>query len=143
MKKYLWIIGTTLFLIVCILNGCLGPEGGITVENPFEGITFDSSVVELVNASLGFIKEKNVVQKAEVKYLFHNVADRYIEVKVIVEFYDKNDNLLITEGPKHISLPKGYRETTPYSPANIISYSGDKVSEVDHVRIIAEEELNP
>jgi hypothetical protein len=100
-------------------------------------------VVELVNASLDLHEDKNVITKVDVKYLFRNIAGRAVEVSVIVEFYDKNDNLLVTEGPKHISLPKGYRETTPYSPANIISYSGNKVSEVDHVRIIAEEELKP
>ena len=142
MKKYPLLIGTILFLILSVLNGCLGPEG-TTVENPFKGITFESSVVELINASLDVIKENNVIRKVEVRYLFRNIAGRSVEVSVMVEFYDKNNNLLITRGPKHIEIPKGYAETLPYSPANIITYSGDKVSEVDHVRIIATEEINP
>jgi len=137
MKKDPWIIGTILFLMVGVLSGCVFP-GGVTVKNNFEGITFESSVVELVNASLDFHENKNVITKVDVKYLFRNIAGRAVEVSVIVEFYDKNDNLLVTRGPKYINLPKDYVETV-YSPANIISCSGEKVSEVDHVRIIAEE----
>jgi hypothetical protein len=141
MKKGPWIIGTILFLMGSVLGGCVF-QGGVTVKNNFEGITFESSVVELVNASLDFHEDKNVITKVDVKYLFRNIAGRAVEVSVMVEFYDKNDSLLVTRGPKYINLPKDYVETV-YSPANIISYSGEKVSEVDHVRIIAEEKLNP
>lgn len=141
MKKGPWIIGAILFLMGGVLSGCVF-QGGVTVKNNFEGITFESSVVELVNASLDFREDRNVITKVDVKYLFRNIAGRAVEVSVIVEFYDKNDNLLVTRGPKYINLPKDYVETV-YSPANIISYSGEKVSEVDHVRIIAEEKLNP
>ena len=141
MKKGPWIIGTILFLMGSVLSGCVF-QGGVTVNNNFEGITFESGVVELVNASLDFHEDNNVITKVDVKYLFRNIVGRAVEVSVIVEFYDKNDNLLVTRGPKYINLPKDYVETV-YSPANIISYSGEKVSEVDHVRIIAEEKLNP
>ena len=137
MKKDPWLIGTILFLSGGILSGCVFQEG-VTVKNNFEGITFESNIVELVNASLDFHEDKNVITKVDVKYLFHNIAGKNVEVTVIVEFYDKNDNLLVTRGPKYIILPKDYVETV-YSPANIISYSGEKVSEVDHARIIAKE----
>ena len=137
MKKGPWLIGAILFLMGGVLSGCVFPEG-VTVKNNFEGITFESSIVELVNASLDFHEDKNVITKVDVKYLFHNIAGKNVEVTVIVEFYDKNDNLLVTRGPKYINLPKDYVETV-YSPANIISYSGEKVSEVDHARIIAKE----
>lgn len=137
MKKGPWIIGTILFLMLGVLNGCVF-QGGVTVKNNFAGITFESSVVELVNASLDFHEDKNVITKVDVKYLFRNIAGRAVEVSVIVEFYDKNNNLLAIGGPKWISLAKGYTEQG-IGPANIISYSGEKVSEVDHVRIIAKE----
>jgi hypothetical protein len=137
MKKELLLIVSVLLLIICSISGCFGPEG-TKVENPFEGITFESKIVELVNASLVLHKDRNVITKANVKYLFHNIAGKTVDVKVIVEFYDINNYLLATRGPKYISIPKDYTETV-YSPANVISYKGEKVSEVNHVRIIAEE----
>ena len=136
MNKYLKPISIIIVLTVSVLSGCNTQEA--TGIDKFKGIRFESSIVELVNASLDFLQEKNVIRKADVKYLFHNIAGRDVRVSVIVEFYDKNENLLVTGGPKYISIPKGYFETV-YSPANIISYSGENVSKVDHVRLIAEE----
>lgn len=140
MKKSLWLIGVIIFLMITVLSGCLfGEQEAATVQNNFEGITFESSVFELVDASLDFYEKRNVVTRVDVKYLFRNIAGRAVyDVKVTVEFYDKNNNLLAVGGPKFISLAKGYTEQG-IGLANIISYSGEKVSEVDHVSIIAEE----
>jgi len=138
MKKSLLFIGTIIFLMTAILSGCNEKEA-IKIQNNFEGITFESSVFELVDASLEFYEKQNVITRVDVKYLFRNIAGRAVyDVRVTVEFYDKNNNLLTIGGPKYISLAKGYTEQG-IGLANIISYSGEKVSEVDHVKIIAEE----
>ena len=72
MNKYLWSISIIILLTVSVLSGCNTQEA--TEIDKFEGIRFESTIVELVNASLDLLKEKNVIRKADVKYLFHNIA---------------------------------------------------------------------
>ena len=61
-------------------------------------------------------------------------------LKKTVEFYDEYDNLIAIGGPKYIiGLPEDYTEHA-YSPANVISYDGENVEMIDHVKIIALEE---
>lgn len=138
MKKVLWFIGIITVLIATCLSGCQ-QKGTTTDSNTFKNITLDSDVVELVYSKLDFSKdEQGHILNVEVRYLFRNIANRDIGIKVFVEFYDKGDNLLATEGPKEINLPKGWIEQG-VAPANIITYTGENVAEVDHVKIIAEE----
>lgn len=135
MKNHLMLIGIIILLIVTTLSGCQEQEA-IRVQNKFEGITLESNIFELDNASLEFHRDKqNNIIKIDVKYLFHNIAGRDVTAVVTVEFYDKNDNLLAIGGPNKISLPIGYVELVVL-PANLISYNGEYVSEVDHVKII-------
>ncbi len=136
MKNHLILMGIIILLIVTTLSGCQEQEA-IRVQNKFEGITLESNIFELDNASLEFHRdEQNNIIKIDVKYLFHNIAGRDVTAIVTVEFYDKNDNLLAIGGPNKISLPIGYVEPVVL-PANLISYNGEYVSEVDHVKIIA------
>lgn len=137
MKKKFFLIGTLILFIVILLSGCQ-EQKATTTENNFEKIELESNVVELVDASLEFKEANNVILKVDVKYLFHNIAGRQITVTVNVEFYDKSNNLLSTGGPKYISLPKDYVETSILG-ANIISLSGEKAAYVDHVEIVASE----
>jgi len=104
-------------------------------------ISFKSDILEPVNASLGFITNENLAIQAEVKYLFHNIAGKDVISSIQAEFYDINNNLLAIKGPKLISLPEGYTETS-FTPANIILYDGEFVSEIDHVKIIVSEIKN-
>ena len=137
MNKRLLLVTIMIFFVTIFFCGCQEQEA-ITSQNSFKGITFESSVAELVNASLDIHEENNILTRVDVKYLFHNIADKDLEIYVTVEYYNKDDNLLATEGPKIISLPEGYTEQV-ILPANIISYSGEKVSEVEYVKIIAKE----
>ena len=135
MIKKFWPIGVILLLIVCLFSGCQEQEA--TSTNSFENVEFESDVFELINGSLEFVEINNVIIRAEAKYMFRNIAGRDVkDVNVFAEFYDKDDNLVYTGGPKNFSLLKDYTETGS-SPANVISYNGDRVREVDHVRILA------
>lgn len=138
MKKVLWIIVTIILFITVFFCGCQ-EEKTPNNQNLFENITLQSNVVELSDASLNFISDNDVVYRVDVKYLFHNIAGRDITIKVYVEFFDKENNLINTSQPKYISLLTNYTEQD-ISPANIISYSKERVTDVDHIKIIAEEE---
>jgi hypothetical protein len=137
-KNLLFVV---IIIIILLFSGCFEQEEP-TSQNPFEGITLESSVAELVNASLDFHRDGTELLRVEVKYLFHNIADRNIELEVKVEFYDEIDNLLYTSETKEIDLPEGYTEAG-FGPANTITYDGDKVADVDHVKIIATEKEYP
>jgi hypothetical protein len=138
MKKNIFMIGCVLYIALVALSGC--QEQGSTTDESFEGIYLESSVVELAYATLEFHTiydfeyEKDIVEKVEVKYLFHNIADRDVNITVTVEFYDKDKNLLGSEAQQKTSnLFKDYTE----SMVNIVSYNGERITEVDHVKIIA------
>ena len=137
MNKRLLLVILMIFLVTIFFCGCQEQEA-ITSHNSFEGITFESSVAELVDASLDVHEENNILTRVDVKYLFRNIAGKDLELYVTVEYYDKGNNLLATGGPKIIILPEGYTEQV-ILPANIISYSGEKVSEVEYVKIIAKD----
>jgi len=99
----------------------------------------ESDVVELVYSEVNYNKDDyGVILGIEVQYRFRNIADRTIDINVYAEFYDKDDNLLTREGPKEITIPEGWTEQGT-SPANIISYSGEKSSSVDYIEIVVEE----
>ena len=136
-KKGLLIINLIILFII-LLSGCQ-EQKATTTGKKFENITLESDVVELVDASLKFNEDNNVKLRVDVEYLFCNIAGREITITITVEFYDKNNKLLSTEGPKYITLLKDYTETSILG-ANIISYSGENASEVDHVKIIAVEQ---
>jgi len=133
MKKNLLVLGFLIILIISIFNGCQEQKA---VETSYlEGIQFESELVELIHSKVIKRTEGEKVLNIDVEYLFKNIADRDINLKVFVEFYDKNNELLYTGGPKYINLLNGWAEQG-VSPTNIISYSGKQVGKVDHVKII-------
>ena len=142
----LLIIISCVISTVAMLMGCTSIDPN--TEDNFENISLESSVVELANASLIIHEDKDytedlepimVIQKVDVEYLFKNIAGRTINVTVNVEFYDIDNNLLYVGGPKIIhNLLKDYTERTK-TEANIISYSGSNVADVDHAKIIVVE----
>ena len=139
MRKELFALGFSIIMIVGFFSGC--QESQIETVS-FKGITLVSDIVELVNASLNYHYDKyNEVDNVEVQYLFHNIAERDIAVKVTIELYDENDNLITIMGPKHIRLPDDYTEYG-FSPGiNIMSYDGDNAHMVDHVTITVVEKI--
>jgi hypothetical protein len=143
MKKL--VVISCLVSISFLFAGCV-TQNSDTTEEPFKNISLESNVVELAYANItthtndDFNEDLEpilVVEKVDVNYLFHNIAGRSVSVSVKVEYYDKNNNLLYTGGPRTINnLPKDYTETNIAGP-NTISYDGAHVADVDHVKIIA------
>jgi hypothetical protein len=137
MNKYPCLIGISLILISIFLSGC--QQQGASTDETLDNIFLDSDIVELVYSKMNFNKnEKDVILGIEVQYKFRNIANRNIDINVFAEFYDKEDNLLSREGPKEISISKGWTEQG-ISPANIINFSGENSSKVEYVKIVVEE----
>ena len=134
MKKHPIIMIVMILITASILSGCQ-EQNDVDNQYYFDNITLESRLLELVNASLEFIKENNVATRVDVKYLFHNIAGSDITIEVTVDFFDGENNLINKSQPKYISLLKDYTETG-FAPENIISYSGENVSDVDHAKII-------
>ena len=135
-KKLILIIIILIF-IISSFTGCLEQEA-VKTENKFEGIEFQSDIVELSYGKIDFISDQGNLMRVDVQYLFKNIANRDLRINIHVKFYDKLDNLIETSQRKEMNLPIGYEEVG-VGPANIISYSGELVSKVDHVELIVEE----
>lgn len=138
MRKHALLVVFSIILAVVVLSGCGGNQTA-TETDEFENIEFESDIVELVHGQVVKKIDKGILIGIDVEYLFKNIADRDIEVKVNLEFYDKNDNIIFRGGPKWIVLPDGYTETQVLG-ANIISYNGKYTKDVDHVKIFAVED---
>jgi len=140
MKKINWILVCVVILFVGFLSGCQEPS--TTTENNISNkIELESDVVELAYANINQHNEGTKTVQVAVEYLFKNVADRIISIEITAEFYDENNNLIYTGGPKYMTnLPVGYAETN-ILPVNIISYSGEGAYKIDHIKIIVEEYL--
>lgn len=147
MKKDFLIILVGFILLTTIFTGCQENTGVTTNKESKNNVFLESSVIELAASYLKFYteydfnKDIDVIVKVEAQYTFHNIAKRNItRLNVIVEFYDKNDNILgIKNGPTIHNLfydPNfDYVERMP----NTITYTDANVAEVDHVKIIATE----
>ena len=147
LKKKLMIIFIGNILLTTILTGCQENTGVTTKQNSEKNVFLESNVVELANSYLKFYtkydydKEADVIVKVEAQYTFLNIVKRNItQLNVIVEFYDKDDNILgIKNGPTIYNIfydPEfDYVERMP----NTVTYSDVNVAEVDHVKIIATE----
>jgi len=140
------ILGIVIIFVLVGLSGC--EEQGTTTQQSFENVQFESDVVDLAYANVTFFEEKEfteelepimVVNKVEVKYLFHNKLDRRINVSVTVEFYSDQDTIVHRVGPRVIhGLLKDYTERQ-FTDVNIAYCEGEKASKISYVKIIAYE----
>ena len=132
MKKKLWFMFVVTILIIIIISGCFEKNEEAN-DQGFEGITLESDIAELVYATKEFIKnDDGETIRVEVRFRFRNIAGRDIDFNVTAEFYDEDNNLLETSPKKWFILLEGYTEVG-IGPANIISYEGEDLTEVDHV----------
>ena len=140
MKKINWVLVCIVILFVGFLSGC--QEASTTTENNISNkIELESDVVELAYANINQHTDGTKTVQVDVEYLFKNIADRVVSIEITVEFYDENNNLIYTGGPKHMTnLPVGYVETN-ILPINTIVYSGEDAYKIDHIKIIVEEYL--
>ena len=133
MKKEMPIIGIGIILMTIALSGC--QEEAVTTERTFEGIFFESNILELTNASLDLTKGKDgAIVRAEAIFYFRNKLDKGIaNLKFSIEFCDKNNNVLHSRPYQYNTIfPAGYSE----SSASRVPYIGDNVGYTDHVNII-------
>ena len=144
MKKNVLVLVTIIIIFVMMCSGCQQKA----TQN-YSKVILESDIVEIKNADLTLINRSEYVNdtdptptriiiRADVTYLFHNIAGRDISVKVTAVFYDKDNNVIAGGGPKTIQLFNDYTEQS-ITPANTISYEGENVALVDHVKIIAVE----
>ena len=137
MREKIFGFGFVIILLFGFFSGCQEKE---VEAASFEGVTLISDVVELVNASIKYhYNSFKEIWKVDVQYLFHNIAKKDIIVKVTIECYDKENNLVTVLGPKFIQLPIGYTEREIHPSINIVSYDGKNVDMIDHVIILASE----
>lgn len=142
----MYILLTILMITTIGLCGCA--EEKAVVNNEKGTIIIQSDIVELEYSSFDIITKPEfdsdcncyieATESVDITYLFHNIAGRAVSVKVTVEYYDKDDNLIGIAGPKTINLPKDYTEKG-ITPANTISYTGHKIEDIYKAIIIAEE----
>jgi len=129
MEKKLVFLGVGIILVTIAFSGC--QEEATSVEKTFENISFDSDVLELVNGSLDITKDKEIITRVEVTLYFKNLLDEDINVEYVVEFCDKNDNVLYDKSYEIKNLPAEYTEMSP----DIFLYHEENVADFDHVNV--------
>jgi len=129
MKKKLVFLGVGIILVTIAFSGC--QEEATLVDKTFENISFDSEILELVNGSLDITENKEITTRVDVTLYFKNLLDEDISVKYLVEFCDKNDNVLYNKSYEIKNFPAEYTEVSPDS----FLYTGQNVADFDHVNV--------
>jgi len=129
MEKKLVFFGVSIILLTIAFSGC--QEEATSVKKTFENISFDSDILELVNGSLDISQDKEIITRVEVTLYFKNLLNEDINLEYVVEFCDKNDNVLFEKPYEIKNFPAGYTEISP----DIFSYHGENVAEFDHVNV--------
>ena len=134
MKNGLSIVISLLFISLIAISGC--EEEAITTDF---SVVLESDVVELVNASSVKQKDRDgIYYEAKLTWLFHNIADRMIDVGIDFQFYDEYDKLIYQESKTIAQMPANYTER--FSPVyNSIKLTGTEAQLADHVIIRAYE----
>jgi len=129
MEKKLVFLGVGIILVTIAFSGC--QEEATSIEKTFEDISFDSDILELVNGSLDITEDKEIITRVEVTLYFKNPLDEDINVEYVVEFCDKNDNVLYNKSYEIKNFPAEYTEISP----DIFLYHGETVADFDHVNV--------
>lgn len=140
MKKSLFIFILIVSLIFVFISGC---QEESDENKSVENVELDSDLVKLVHGGINKNLVDGDVISVDVEYLFKNLLDREITISISAEFLDGNNNSLAIVGTRNITLPPNYEEkiVSPVSPQNIITYAGEDVAEVDHVKLIVTEKI--
>jgi len=129
MEKKLVLFGVSIVLLTITFSGC--QEEATLVEKNFEGIYFNSDILELVNGSLDITKDKEIITRIEVTLYFKNLLNEDINLEYAVEFCDKNDNVLYYKSYEIKNFPAKYTEASP----DTFLYNGKNVADFDHVNV--------
>ena len=132
MKQKLIAIIFSILLICILISGC---QEGDSKDEEEGNVFLDSDLVELKFGNLTYNLDDGEVIAVSVEFLLKNLLDRLIDIDVSAQFFDENDNLLETVGPKNIIIQPLYEE----SLTNELTYAGLDASEVEYARLIVEE----
>lgn len=126
-----------ILLLTILTSGCQEEktENNIIPDN----IKLESDVVDLIFADFIEHKDREKTNRIEVQFLFKNIVNRIIDIKVYVEFYDKEDNLLNTSYSKEGTYPPGYYDEILNPLWSTILYDGDDADKVEYVKIVVKE----
>ena len=139
MKKKNCIIIVCIILIALFLCGCQEQTETNNMKVN-ENVKIDSDIVDLIYADLKYKNQSGNIVSVDVEYLLKNIAGREIDFILTAEFYDTENNLLYTGGPKNfVGIFKDYTETIVSPNTNIISYNDLNAYKVDHVKIVITE----
>ena len=127
-KKFLF-LGVSIILLTIAFSGC--QEEATSVKKTFDKISFDSDILEIVNGSLDITEDKEIITRVEVTLYFKNLLNKDINLEYVVEFCDKNDNVLFEKPYEIINFPAEYTEISP----DIFSYNGENVADFDYVNV--------
>jgi hypothetical protein len=132
-KKFL-IIFFGLVITFELLCGC---QNTPIEENTYEYI-FESDVVNLLNYSIDIKENKSGIKiKATIDGRIENIVDRNITVKIISEFYDKNDYLLGTG--EYTIHGLRVKPKPGYSTTFTITYEEENVADIEYIKLIGTE----
>lgn len=131
MKNKIIFIGTMFLLTIIAMSGCLENQSTTTNTKTFDDINFNSDVLQLVDSNLDIKEENGEIYAVEVELYFKNILTQKINVTYLVDFCDKNDNVLYSKSFTMSYFPPGYTFSTP----DIFKYDGENVVYFDHINI--------
>jgi len=131
LKKKLIVGCSIILLIILVVSGCTSTQQKATKSKIAKEINFQSDVLQLVNSSVQIQEDKGIIYNVIVTLYFKNLLNNRINVNYVVDFCDKNDNILYSKPYRINNIPENYVFYTP----DIFSYNGDNVIDFDHVNV--------
>jgi uncharacterized protein YcfL len=139
MKKQV-ICVTMLVILACLACSGCQQTNSATTKLSSQNVFLNSTLVKFANVSLDRTSKKSGgTDSVTVSWLFKNIAGRMINITIDVRFFDKN-NLLLYNATRWLRyMPKGYTEQALSPTANVVTFTDQKASLVDHVVITVTE----
>lgn len=135
MKKKLILVIVGIIIITAFLSGCITST---EVEDKNEKVFFTSDVTSLTNYTLSFTENNDgQIVKATVDGRVENKINRLINVKIVVEFYDNEDNYINNETYRIYGLR--VKPNAGYTTTFTVTYSDINVDKISYTKIYANE----
>ena len=133
MKSKLIFFGTISVLLTIAISGCLENEAAVSKSH--KDINFESDILQLADSTLDVKEENGEIYLVEATLYFKNIFNEKINVTYIVDFCDKNDNVLYSQSFTIGHFPAGHTFTVP----DIFKYAGENVADFNHINIAIKE----
>ncbi|MEF8847771.1 MAG: hypothetical protein V5A68_01400 [Candidatus Thermoplasmatota archaeon] len=131
MKKKIIVVTIVIILVSICFSGCVSTSEHNKNDNI--EVYLESEVLEFNYIDIE--KNKNIngeLVNVTVKWLFHNLVNRVINVSISIDFYDSNKNLLLHKDRELNLLPGNYTEQV-ICPANTLVIQGKMASKIDYI----------